>query len=102
MASSLSLDNVGGIFVVLLAGVGAACTIAVIEFVWKSRKLERKVKVNHVDLVKKAITKTNQNMFYINRGSGENKDTICTEHPLEEVKTLAMVLLCDLIKVSLP
>ena len=29
-ANELSLDNVGGIFVVLLAGMGIACTIAVL------------------------------------------------------------------------
>ena len=40
MANELSLDNVGGIFVVLLAGMGIACSIAVIEYIWKSRRLE--------------------------------------------------------------
>ena len=29
-ANELSLDNVGGIFVVLLAGMGIACSIAVL------------------------------------------------------------------------
>ena len=36
-ASELSLANVGGVFVVLLAGMGLACLIAVFEFIWKSR-----------------------------------------------------------------
>jgi hypothetical protein len=31
MANELCLDNVGGIFVVLLAGMGIACSIAVIS-----------------------------------------------------------------------
>ncbi|UYV65686.1 hypothetical protein LAZ67_3005088 [Cordylochernes scorpioides] len=38
-ASSLGLANVGGVFVVLLAGMGAACVIALAEFIWKSRKV---------------------------------------------------------------
>ena len=50
-ANELSLDNVGGVFVVLLAGMGVACTIAVVEFVWKSRKLEKKSNLKHTDLV---------------------------------------------------
>ena len=37
-ANEIGLDNVGGVFVVLLAGMGVACTIAVIEFLWKYRK----------------------------------------------------------------
>ena len=36
-ANELSLANVGGVFVVLLAGMGLACLIAVFEFIWKSR-----------------------------------------------------------------
>ena len=43
MANELSLDNVGGIFVVLLAGMGVACAISIVEFVYKSQKLEKKV-----------------------------------------------------------
>ena len=39
IASELSLANVGGVFVVLLAGMGLACLIAVFEFIWKSRKM---------------------------------------------------------------
>ena len=38
-ASELSLANVGGVFVMLLAGMGLACLIAVFEFIWKSRKM---------------------------------------------------------------
>lgn len=29
----------GGVFVVLMGGMGVACVIAVCEFVWKSRKV---------------------------------------------------------------
>ena len=64
MANELSLDNVGGIFVVLLAGMGIACSIAVIEYIWKSRRLEKTINIRHSDLVKKAIAQTNTNMFY--------------------------------------
>ena len=38
-ANALGLSNVGGVFVVLLAGMGIATVVAVVEFVWKSRKL---------------------------------------------------------------
>nr|CAH7752037.1 unnamed protein product [Callosobruchus chinensis] len=37
-ANELGLANVGGVFVVLIGGMGVACVIAVCEFVWKSRK----------------------------------------------------------------
>ena len=37
------------------------------EYIWKSKRLEKKINVRHRDLVKKAITQTNTNMFYINR-----------------------------------
>lgn len=37
-ANELGLANVGGVFVVLMGGMGVACVIAVCEFVWKSRK----------------------------------------------------------------
>ena len=38
-ANELTLANVGGVFVVLLAGMGLACLIAVFEFIWKSRRM---------------------------------------------------------------
>ena len=44
-ANELTLDSVGGVFVVLIAGMGVACTISVMEFVWKSASLEKKCKV---------------------------------------------------------
>ncbi|XP_011691570.1 PREDICTED: glutamate receptor ionotropic, kainate 2-like [Wasmannia auropunctata] len=47
-ANELGLANVGGVFVVLMGGMGVACVIAVCEFVWKSRKVaieERKSSV---------------------------------------------------------
>ena len=84
MANELSLDNVGGIFVVLLAGMGVACAISVGEFVWKSRKLERKVNVRHTDLVKIAISQTNTNMFYIRKGVDGGRGSIHTDHPDHE------------------
>ena len=81
-ANELSLDNVGGIFVVLLAGMGIACTIAVLEYIWKSKRLEKKINVRHQDLVRKAITQTNTNMFYINRTcvGGSGKVSIKIDH----------------------
>lgn len=38
-ANELGLANVGGVFVVLMGGMGVACITAVCEFVWKSRKV---------------------------------------------------------------
>lgn len=38
-ANELGLANVGGVFVVLMGGMGVACVVAVCEFVWKSRKV---------------------------------------------------------------
>ncbi|OIC88693.1 hypothetical protein A7M48_20535 [Acinetobacter baumannii] len=38
-ANERGLANVGGVFVVLMGGMGVACVIAVCEFVWKSRKV---------------------------------------------------------------
>ena len=64
-ASELSLANVGGVFVVLLAGMGLACLIAVFEFIWKSRKLASSENVRHSSLVAKALSHTNENMFYV-------------------------------------
>ncbi|XP_059485780.1 glutamate receptor ionotropic, kainate 2 isoform X1 [Neocloeon triangulifer] len=48
-ANELGLANVGGVFVVLLGGMGVACVIAVAEFVWKSRKVavEERVRLSH-------------------------------------------------------
>ncbi|XP_075250572.1 glutamate receptor ionotropic, kainate 2-like isoform X2 [Convolutriloba macropyga] len=37
-ASSLKLDSIGGIFYVLIFGTVLGCIIAVIEFIWKSKK----------------------------------------------------------------
>ncbi|CAG2102628.1 unnamed protein product, partial [Medioppia subpectinata] len=40
-ASELNIENVGGVFVVLVAGVGLGCVFAALEFIWKSMKLAR-------------------------------------------------------------
>lgn len=45
-ASELTLANVGGVFVVLLFGVGLACIIAVLEFIWKTRRASEDEKVH--------------------------------------------------------
>lgn len=47
--------NVGGVFVVLMGGMGIACVIAVCEFVWKSRK---------VAIEEKVITRPNGHQNY--------------------------------------
>ncbi|XP_076391789.1 kainate-type ionotropic glutamate receptor subunit 1D isoform X8 [Megachile rotundata] len=45
-ANELGLANVGGVFVVLMGGMGIACVIAVCEFVWKSRKVAIEERIN--------------------------------------------------------
>lgn len=45
-ASALSLANVGGVFVVLGAGLGTACIVAIVEFIWKSRKIDSEERVS--------------------------------------------------------
>ncbi|KAJ8677712.1 hypothetical protein QAD02_013499 [Eretmocerus hayati] len=47
-ASELGLANVGGVFVVLVGGMGIACVIAVCEFLWKSRKIAVDEKVSWI------------------------------------------------------
>lgn len=47
-ANELGLANVGGVFVVLMGGMGVACVIAVCEFVWKSRKVAIEERVSDV------------------------------------------------------
>ncbi|XP_041354754.1 glutamate receptor ionotropic, kainate 2-like isoform X2 [Gigantopelta aegis] len=41
-ANDLGVDNVGGVFVVLIAGVGAGFIISLCEFIWKARKNAKK------------------------------------------------------------
>ena len=50
------------------------------EYIWKSKRLEKKINVRHRDLVKKAISQTNSNMFYINRSCVGNKVSIKVDH----------------------
>jgi ionotropic kainate glutamate receptor 2 len=47
-ANELGLANVGGVFVVLMGGMGVACVIAVCEFVWKSRKVAMEERVRNI------------------------------------------------------
>lgn len=47
-ANELGLANVGGVFVVLMGGMGVACVIAVCEFVWKSRKVAVEERVSSI------------------------------------------------------
>ncbi|XP_071746528.1 glutamate receptor ionotropic, kainate 2 isoform X2 [Lepeophtheirus salmonis] len=40
-AAALNLSNVGGVFVVLLGGLGVACIIAVAEYLWNKRQMQK-------------------------------------------------------------
>ena len=44
-ANALGVENVGGIFVVLMAGLALAVLVAICEFVWRSRRNAREDKV---------------------------------------------------------
>ena len=44
-AAALSIANVGGIFVVLLAGLAIACVTACAEYVWTGSRHNREKKV---------------------------------------------------------
>ena len=57
------MANVGGVFVVLLAGMGLACLIAVFEFIWKSRKLATEDNVRHNQFICKGFSHTNKHLF---------------------------------------
>ena len=54
-ANELTLDSVGGIFVVLIAGMGIACVISVLEFMWKGGSLEKKVSYGQIMFVRLII-----------------------------------------------
>lgn len=56
-ANELSLASVGGVFVVLLAGLGLACITAVGEFMWKMRTEAVEGRVRH-DLISSHVPKT--------------------------------------------
>ena len=63
-ANELSVDSVGGVFVVLIGGMGVACLISVLEFLWKRRSLETKAGgVMASSLVARALVNTNCETF---------------------------------------
>ena len=51
-ANELGIDNVGGVFVVLLGGMCVAVLIAFGEFIWKSRKLAHAEHVSRDSLIR--------------------------------------------------
>ncbi|KAL2747620.1 hypothetical protein V1477_004312 [Vespula maculifrons] len=73
-ANELGLANVGGVFVVLMGGMGVACVIAVCEFVWKSRKVaieERKSMCYEM---------ANELRFALDCGNGNKKISKKSQH----------------------
>ena len=80
------MANVGGVFVVLLAGMGLACLIAVFEFIWKSRKLATDENVRHSKLIAKALSHTNENMFHVPR---TERETLDFHKSIQDPSTLA-------------
>lgn len=47
-ANALGVENVGGIFVVLLAGLALAVVVALIEFTWSSKRNASEDRVSKV------------------------------------------------------
>lgn len=56
-SAELGIDNVGGVFVVLGSGCGAAFLIAVIEFLWNVKEVAVDEKVIIVEVSKKTSLK---------------------------------------------
>ncbi|CAG0921786.1 unnamed protein product [Notodromas monacha] len=54
-AAPLGLPNVGGVFVVLLGGMGVACLIAAVEFMWESKSVSEEEGTNIWDEVRKEL-----------------------------------------------
>ena len=47
-AMELNIENVGGVFVVLMGGVACGCLFGVLEFIWKSLKVARDERVSEI------------------------------------------------------
>ncbi|XP_034252804.1 glutamate receptor ionotropic, kainate 2-like isoform X2 [Thrips palmi] len=96
-ANELGLANVGGVFVVLLGGMGVACVIAVAEFVWKARKvaveeresLETKVSLDHLHFSPPCMVLTNAHGPHGSQGQarGALDGQACTSQSTEQVPT---------------
>ncbi|XP_054273168.1 glutamate receptor ionotropic, kainate 2-like [Macrosteles quadrilineatus] len=97
-AAELDLDNVGGVFVVLLIGASFACFIALFELIWEIYKKEDKVSFWH-ELIEeiKFIMSCQGSVKPLKKGnrteetmSTDDPDTFCnpfnhneTKHPLD-------------------
>lgn len=51
-AMELNIENVGGVFVVLMGGVGIGCLFGALEFIWKSLKVARDERVSFLVMEK--------------------------------------------------
>lgn len=63
-AAELGLENVGGVFVVMVGGIMLACLTACCEFAWKARKLATDDGMSFTEELKKEllfIVKCNEN-----------------------------------------
>ena len=72
----------GGVFVVLLAGMGLACLIAVFEFIWKSRKLATEDNVRHNQFICKVFSHTSKQIFTVakNKKKHSYEDTTASNN----------------------
>ena len=82
------MANVGGVFVVLLAGMGLACLIAVFEFIWKSRKLATEDNVRHSQLICKGFSHTSKHSFLLKSKSTNPDDNVLNFPPISKPQNL--------------
>ena len=82
------MANVGGVFVVLLAGMGLACLIAVFEFIWKSRKLATEDNVRHSQLICKGFSHTSKHSFLLKSKSTNPDDNVLNFPPISKQQNL--------------
>lgn len=64
-ASELGVSNVGGVFVVLMAGMAAGLVVAFLEFVWKARKNANEDKVRSIPVFKMCWNGSNPDKWFV-------------------------------------
>ncbi|KAG0715855.1 Glutamate receptor ionotropic, kainate 2 [Chionoecetes opilio] len=78
-AAELGLENVGGVFVVMVGGIMLAMMVACCEFMWKARKLATDDGCHHNSAKKAPLTPTSSNLrtlkhaTYANYGYNDKK-----------------------------
>ncbi|RWS04264.1 Glutamate receptor: ionotropic kainate 2-like protein, partial [Dinothrombium tinctorium] len=66
-AAELHIGQVGGVFLVLIAGTGIGCLIVILEFVWKTKKISRHEREHAAVMMYKELVR----VFKVKGGSRE-------------------------------